>query len=270
MNKIFFVTLTTLLLLFSSPALSIDSPAKATTEQENTLIDIIDKTSPSVITIEIEKNNLPQKQSSLEFFDFFTDFLHIPSSFLNVQNGQDDTQYNIGSGFIVSSDGIIVTSKHVVSEIKAKYRIVTQDNKKYDVSSIYRDPAKEIAVLRVKGNGLKAIKLGDSDKIKIGQTAVAMGTALGELPNTATIGIISGRSRKISVKSDTNRDITLNDMIQTDAAINFGISGGPLLNSSGEVIGINTITTVFGENIGFALPINAVKKILNDQFKLKL
>lgn len=167
--------------------------------------------------------------------------------------GEQDSA--IGTGFVVSNRGLIVTNKHVVSETDTKYFVVTKDGQKYEVQKIYRDSMFDLAIIQIEATGLKALEMGDSSKLKVGQTAIAIGNALGEFTNTVTTGVISGLSRKVSVGDD---------LIQTDAAINPGNSGGPLLNSSGQVIGVNVAASAGAQNIGFAIAINSVKSIVNE------
>jgi S1-C subfamily serine protease len=174
-------------------------------------------------------------------------------------------EQDIGSGFILSADGLIVTNAHVVSDTNATYKIVTQDNKTLDVVKIYRDPTNDLAILKVEAKDLKPIELGDSSKLKVGQFVVAIGTALGEFRQTVTTGVVSGLGRGITAGSPFEGAEKLDDVIQTDAAINPGNSGGPLLNSVGQVIGVNTAVSQEGQNIGFALPINVIKEAI-DQF----
>lgn len=177
---------------------------------------------------------------------------------------------SIGSGFIVSDLGFVVTSKHVVSEIGVKYQIVTSNDKKYAVQKVSRDPLNDIAILKIDpmhnpGQNLSAVTLGDSSRLQVGQFAVAIGTALGEFRNTVTTGVISGLGRGIVAGSEFQGFVErLDNVIQTDAAINPGNSGGPLVNSDSEVIGVNVAISRGGENIGFALPINVVKDALKN------
>ncbi len=157
----------------------------------------------------------------------------------------------------------MVTNKHVVSESDATYRVITKDDKTYEVKKIYRDPSNDLAILKIDANGLSTVEMGDSDKIKVGQLAIAIGTALGEFRHTVTTGVISGVGRGIEAGSPFEGYAErLDNVIQTDAAINPGNSGGPLLNSSGQVVGVNTAVSAEGQNIGFALPINVVKDAL--------
>ena len=173
---------------------------------------------------------------------------------------------NIGSGFIVSPDGLIITSKHVVSDTGATYKIITNDNKTYNVEKIYRDPSNDVAILKINppsGTKLTPLSLGDSTNLTLGQTVIAIGTSLGEFTNTVTSGIVSGLGRGITAGSPFQGYVEkLDNAIQTDAPINPGNSGGPLLNSSGQVIGINTAIAQNGQNIAFAIPVNVIKTVL--------
>jgi serine protease Do len=183
---------------------------------------------------------------------------------------EDPEPRNIGTGFIVSQDGLIVTNKHVVSDTDAKYQIITNDDRRYDIENIYRDPLNDVAIIKVNPSGnigasLKPVELGNSSGLQVGQFAIAIGTALGEFRNTVTTGVISGLGRGVNAGSEFEGFAErLDDVIQTSAAINPGNSGGPLVNSSGQVIGVNTAVAREGQNIGFALPINLVKEALNN------
>ncbi len=241
---------------------SLSNPAvnqKIVTE-ESIVIDVVEKFSPSVVTVSI----VVPKRRVLDFNPFGGGF----SSRIEGGNPQD-----IGSGFIVSKDGLIVTNKHVVSNKTAKYKVITKDNKEYEVKEINRDPANDLAVLKIDppsasgGQILQPLELGSSDNLKVGQFVIAIGTALGEFRHTVTTGVISGLGRGISAGSPFEGYVErLDDVIQTDAAINPGNSGGPLINSHGQVIGINVAVAQGAQNIGFALPVNVLKKAL-DQFK---
>ncbi len=173
------------------------------------------------------------------------------------------TNQYIGSGFVIKGEGLIVTNKHVVSDSSLKYIIVDLKGATYDVEKIYRDPLNDVAILKTKttpAGGFPAVKLGDSGKLDVGQFVIAIGTALGEFRNTVTTGVVSGLGRGITAGSQFEGFAErLDNVIQTDAAINPGNSGGPLLNSSGEVIGVNSAVASQGQNIGFAIPINAIK-----------
>lgn len=169
-----------------------------------------------------------------------------------------------GTGFILSSDGYIATNKHVVANA-TKIGVILDDGSTYeDVELIGTDPINDFAIIKIKDvKDLTPIKIGDSKTTNIGQQVVAIGNALGTYQNSVTSGIISGKGRSLTA-SDSSRTTyeTLSDMIQTDAAINGGNSGGPLVNAAGEVIGINTAYANQGNNVGFAIPINSVKGIM--------
>ena len=213
-------------------------------QEENAVVSVVEKTSPSVVAI----------GATTRTFDPFDPF-SLPRS----QNA------TIGTGFVISEKGIIVTNKHVVDNPDVKYNVVTKDGKKYEIRKVYRDPVLDLAVVQVDASDLKALELGDSSKIKVGQTVVAIGNALGRFTNTVTTGVVSGLGRRV-VAGDpfSGTAESLDDLIQTDAAINPGNSGGPLLNSAGQVIGVNVATTEGAQNIGFAIPINSVKKITDE------
>lgn len=218
--------------------------------EESVVIKVAEDVSPSVVTVSIET---PERRI-LEFSPFggFTQ---------RIQGGEPQ---DIGTGFIVSADGLIVTNKHVVSATNASYKVVTKDNKEYEVKEISRDPSNDIAILRIEATGLKPVELGDSTNLKAGQFVIAIGTALGEFRHTVTTGVISGLGRGITAGSVFEGYVErLDDVIQTDAAINPGNSGGPLLNSAGQVIGVNVAVAQGAQNIGFAIPINIVKEALN-------
>ena len=164
---------------------------------------------------------------------------------------------------MVNKNGLIITNKHVVGDIEAEYKVITNDNKTYPAKNIARDPLNDLAVLKIDAKDLTPLALGDSDKIKLGQFVLAIGTPLGEFKNTVTLGIVSGLGRGITAGSPFENFVEqLDNVIQTDAAINPGNSGGPLVNLSGQVIGINTAVSAQGQNLGFAIPINVVKNLL--------
>ncbi len=164
-----------------------------------------------------------------------------------------------GSGFIISSDGLVLTNKHVVTDASASYTVFTNDGKKYAAVVLARDPLRDLAILRIPAAGLPTVTLGDSGGLSLGQTAIAIGNALGEFRNTVSVGSVSGLSRTVTA-SGAGISETISGLIQSDAAINPGNSGGPLLNLRGEVIGINTAIASGAQNIGFAIPINDAKQ----------
>ncbi len=236
--------------------------------EESVTIDIVKKASPSVVTV---AENAPQQSNSSPFDSGPFSFFGIPfPQDQGQQNIQPNQPQSIGSGFILSSDGMIVTNKHVVSDTQGKYQIITNDDKKYTVQKVYRDPLNDVAILKIDPNenastSLPPINLGNSSNLQVGQYVIAIGTALGEFRNTVTTGVISGLGRGITAGSPFEGFVEkLDNVIQTNAAINPGNSGGPLLNSSGQVIGVNTAVSESGQNIGFAIPINVIKDSLNN------
>jgi serine protease Do len=176
-----------------------------------------------------------------------------------------------GTGFIISEQGMILTNKHVVLDKKADYTVLTNDGRKFPAKVLARDPFQDLAILKIEkeekidnqgglfSESFPVVQLGDSSKLQIGQTVIAIGNALGEFRNTISVGVISGLGRTITASGLYIKE-TLEDVIQTDAAINKGNSGGPLLNSKGEVIGINTAMVQGAQSIGFAISINKAKK----------
>ncbi len=170
-----------------------------------------------------------------------------------------------GSGFLVDPSGLIITNKHVVIDPKAEYIITTPTEDTYTAKVLARDHLNDVAILKIEAEGLPVIKCGNSNKVGLGQTVLAVGTALGEFQNTVSAGIVSGLSRFITALTDLEgHSERLRGLIQTDAAINPGNSGGPLVNLNGEVIGINAAVVFGAQNIGFAIPINKAKTDLEE------
>jgi S1-C subfamily serine protease len=162
----------------------------------------------------------------------------------------------VGSGFVVNERGFIVTNSHVIRDAQ-KVTVILPDGESIEGDVIASDPRRDLALLRVDVEGLKPIKLGDSDNIRVGEIVFAIGSPLGLPGSSVTMGIISAINRTI-----VGEDIVLEDLIQTDAAINPGNSGGPLINVEGEAIGIATAIIPYAQGIGFAIPINTVKRFL--------
>lgn len=226
--------------------------------EEERLIKTIDGALPSVVTVGI--NFTTQERGSFEFDPTN------PFGFRQIPGKSRQVDQNIGSGFVVSENGLIITNKHVVSQQDVTYKIRFDNDETVNVDQIYRDPLNDLAILKVKSkNKLQALPLGDSSNLKLGQTTIAIGTPLGEFTNSVTKGIISGLGRGITAGSPFEGFVEkLDNVIQTDTSISPGNSGGPLLNSSGEVIGINTAVSSEGENIGFAIPVNIIKSLLQE------
>jgi len=229
---------------------SINSGTTKVVYEESIVVDVAKKVSPSVVTVSVQT---PQRRV-LQFNPFGGGFSQ------SIQGGKPQ---DIGTGFIVASDGLIVTNKHVVSDTTATYQVITSNEKTYDVINIARDPSNDIAVLKIDASSLQPVEMGDSSNLEVGQFVVAIGTALGEFRNTVTQGVVSGLGRGITAGDQYQGYVEqLDNVIQTDAAINPGNSGGPLLNSSGQVIGINVAVASGAQNVGFAIPINIVKDAL--------
>lgn len=210
----------------------------AVTKTESDIAAIAEKVSPSVVSI-------LTKTQAASFFGGVT------------------SQDGAGTGIIVSKDGYVMTNNHVVEDTSS-VSVVDSDGNLYEsVTVIGRDPLNDVAFLKIKSNKeFQAAVLGNSSTVRIGQQVVAIGNALGQYSNTVTSGIISGTGRPITASAGNGRAETLNDLLQTDASINPGNSGGPLLNMSGQVIGINTAIIENANGIGFSIPINATKGIL--------
>lgn len=219
---------------------------------------MVKKVLPAVVSITVSKM-LPVFESPFGPSPFGFD------GFFMVPRGKKKIQIGGGSGFIVDSSGIILTNRHVVIDPHAEYVAVLDEEKTYPAEVLARDPINDVAILKIKEKNLPTIKLGDSSKLELGQTAIAIGTALGTFRNTVSVGVVSGLSREITAGDAITKKVTkLRGLIQTDAAINPGNSGGPLIDIEGRVIGINTAMVFLAENIGFALPINNAKKDLED------
>lgn len=236
--------------------------------EEQAVIKAVKDVSPAVVSV-IATKDLPVIEQYFKEYNPFEDFFSNPFDFFSPfqfrvpeyrQKGTEKKEVGGGTGFIISSDGTIITNKHVVDIEGAEYTVLTNDGKKYPAKVLARDPVQDVAILKVEKTGLPIVKLGDSDKIEIGQSVIAIGNALGEFRNTVSTGVISGLQRSIAAASGAGGGVeNLEDLIQTDAAINPGNSGGPLLNLQGEVIGINVAMASGAQSIGFALPINLAK-----------
>lgn len=230
--------------------------------EESAVIEVVKKVSPSVVSINIKKD------ISQNYIDPFQDFFSFgwPFNSNNIQpkNNEPNIQkVGGGTGFIISDDGLIVTNKHVIADATAQYSVTLSDNKEYEAIIIGTDLTNDIGVLKIEAKDLPVAELGNSDDLLIGQNVVAIGNALAEFSNTVTVGVVSGIGRSVVASSGTGSSEQLEDVIQTDAAINPGNSGGPLLNLSGQVVGINTAVSREGQLIGFAIPINSAKQVID-------
>ena len=236
-----------------------------TSEYDKLPIEAVRKVAPSVVSVVISKF-LPKIKGvyGMPGTPFSNPFL-----FGEMDDGQKEKiSIGGGSGFIVHPDGLILTNKHVVFDQEAEYTVITTNLQEYPAKVLSRDPINDIAVLKINAKGLPAVRLGNSGKLELGQTVLAIGNALGMFSNTVSRGIISGLSRSISAALGTEGEMEhLRGVLQTDVAINQGNSGGPLISLDGEVVGINTAIIFGAQNIGFSIPINWAKQDLEDIIK---
>lgn len=259
--------------VFNRPAILEKITQKEVSEsilrQDELVVQVVDQSSQAVVSIVASKDvPIIEKFFVDPFADdpFFKQFFGGDSGFRIPQFRQKGTQtqeVSFGSGFIVSSDGLIITNKHVVSDVAADYIVLLADGSKKAAKILARDPIQDLAVLKIEGSDLPSLRLGDSAKIKIGQSVIAIGNSLGEFKNTVSVGVVSGLHRSIVATGASTGPEALQELIQTDAAINPGNSGGPLLNLRGEVIGINTAIAQGAENIGFSIPVNKAARALD-------
>jgi serine protease Do len=230
----------------------------ATGAEEGAVVAAVRQAEPAVVSVIIAKD-LPVLEQYYE---------ELPGPFgFQVprvrQRGTELREVGGGTAFFVSDNGLLMTNKHVVSDQKAAYTVLLNDGRRLEATVIARDPLTDIALLQVKGSDFPALSLAPTDDIVLGQTAVAIGNALAEFRNTVSVGVVSGLQRSI-VAGDPGMGETeqLHRILQTDAAINQGNSGGPLLNGRGEVIGMNTAVATGAQNIGFAIPVSDLRRAL--------
>lgn len=208
-------------------------------QKEADLAELVEKTSPTVVSI------VTSQVSGQGFF-------------------QQEVE-GAGTGIVISEDGYILTNKHVISEARSVQVVMSDGTRHSDVTVVGSDPLNDIAFLKIKNvSDLKVATLGDSGAMRVGQDVIAIGNSLGQYQNTVTSGIVSGLGRPVTAASSelNSRVESLTDLLQTDAAINPGNSGGPLINSAGQVVGINTAIAADAQGIGFAIPINAAKGMI--------
>lgn len=221
--------------------------------------DVAEATSPAVVYImTVIKNDTPTYSTNDLFFRYF---------FGDVYPTPRQENYGQGTGFIISEDGYILTNDHVVRGASEIQVTIQGYEKPFNAELVGQDYDLDLAVLKVNApEKLSAVPLGDSDKSRPGEWVIAIGNPWGaDFDHTVTIGVLSAKGRQIQIPdSDDSRKIrNYKDLMQTDAAINPGNSGGPLINIRGEVIGINTAINTQGQGIGFAIPINTAKKVVN-------
>ncbi|OGL61602.1 hypothetical protein A3C09_00790 [Candidatus Uhrbacteria bacterium RIFCSPHIGHO2_02_FULL_47_44] len=220
--------------------------------------EIVAKVNPAVVSIVITKDVPVMEQYFVNPFGENSPFgnFQVPRY---RQNGTESKEVGGGSGFLISADGYIVSNAHVVNDSTAKYTVFLNGGKKYDARVIALDDGLDIALLKIEEKNLPFAEFGDSDSLKLGQSVVAIGNALGEFRNTVSTGVVSGLSRSITAQNSATSE-NLDHLIQTDAAINPGNSGGPLINMEGKVVGVNVAVAQGSENVGFALAANMIKQ----------
>ena len=227
-------------------------------EEQSKVIKTIKKVIPAVVSITISKYltvfENPFKPDPFGFEEMFA-----------VPKGKKKVKIGGGSGFIADSSGIILTNRHVVIDPQAEYIVVLNDKRKFKAKVMARDKINDIAIIKIKEDNLPTLDLGDSSRVELGQTVIAIGNTLGNFENTVSVGVVSGLSRKIkAIDVLEKKTQSLKGLIQTDAAINPGNSGGPLVDINGKVIGINCAMVFGAENVGFTIPVNTAKKDLDD------
>lgn len=223
--------------------------------EESAVISVAEEASPSVVSIVITKD-VPLYENYYDPYSFY--------GYNRQQIGSEPQQVGAGTGFIISEDGLIITNRHVVEDEEASYTVIFSDGSKTEAKVLSKDTVLDIAFVKIEGANYKPLILGSSDNLKVGQTVIAIGNALGEFSNTVSTGIISGLQRDIVATDSSGRsEEELNGVIQTDASINSGNSGGPLLDILGNVIGVNVaVASGEAENIGFAIPVDVVKDLI--------
>lgn len=234
-------------------------------KEEDSVVGAVKKAKPAVVSIvvskEVPKYDVTYDQNGTNpFGDMFPGFFMQTPTYK--QNGTEKKQIGSGSGFLISSDGLIVTNRHVVADKTASYEVMLNNGKKYNATVLARDGVLDVALMRINGLGFPYLELANSDTLEVGQSVVAIGNALGEFKNTVSVGVVSGLSRSVVAGDGMGSSERLDKVIQTDAAINPGNSGGPLLNLAGQVIGINVAVVQGSSNVGFALPVNSVKSAI--------
>ena len=222
-------------------ALGVDTPPVGSVsghiaDNSDAVVNVVDNVNPAVVSIVITKDVPIMEQYYENYGGSFGNVFSVPRY---RQNGTEEREVGGGSGFIISNDGYVVTNNHVVSDAEAQYTVFLNDGMKYDATIVSTDATLDIALLKIDASELPFLEFGDSDGVKVGQLVIAIGNALAEFRNTVSVGVISGLSRTITA-GDSER---LQNVIQTDAAINAGNSGGPLLSLDGYVIGVNVATS---------------------------
>jgi len=221
----------------------------------NPVATIAKKASPAVVNIDTKtlvKRSFSPFGNDPFFKQFFGDQMDLFSQVVPMEGK--------GSGFIATPDGMILTNNHVVDGADS-VTVTLSDGRRFDAEIVGKDPTYDLAVIRIKASKLPVLKMGDSDRTQVGEWVVAIGNPFG-LEHTVTVGVISAKNRSIRLEQ-----LNFDGFFQTDAAINPGNSGGPLINLENQVIGINTAIVPYAQGIGFAIPINLAKQVMDDLVK---
>ncbi len=252
----------------SAGSVAVVQPLSPGTTYEEAIIASVKRAEPAVVSVIISRDlpRIERFERSIPFegpfnSPFYEEFdLQIPEL---RQNGTIRREVGGGTAFFVSADGVLMTNRHVVEDPRAEYSVLLNDGRTHLAKVHAMEPTNDIALLKVEGSGFTPLPIVESDALSLGQTAIAIGNAMGEFRNTVSVGVVSGLSRSITAGGGASGGSEqLDQIIQTDAAINVGNSGGPLLNSRGEVIGMNTAVAQLANNIGFALPAKELRRAL--------
>lgn len=240
-----------------------DSGSTPSVRTDDVVPDMIERVNDAVVSV-VATKDVPIYERYYEEYNPFGDWFGGFAIPRVRENGREAQEVGGGSGFVVSTDGFIITNRHVVSDNEARYSVILNDGKSYDVEVVAKDPVLDIAVLQFTEvpENLTILTFANSDEVRLGETVVAIGNALAEFRNSVSVGIVSGLSRSIEARDGRGQTELLSNVFQTDAAINPGNSGGPLLNLEGKVVGVNVAASLGAENIGFAIPANAVTQIV--------
>lgn len=221
------------------------------------VVDVVKEASPKVVSVIVSKM-VPNSKLVLNFET---------GKFERKEDGFEEKRIGEGSGFFVSSSGVIVTNRHVVDGEDLIYKIYTNEGVVKNATFLAKDKIYDVALLKIEGSNYPYFELADSDNLSVGESVIAIGNALGEFKNSVSVGVVSGLKRSVIADTKNGETERLEKVIQTDAAINPGNSGGPLIDLYGKVVGINVAVARSSENIGFALPINSMKDIIGSVVK---
>jgi S1-C subfamily serine protease len=242
----------------------VSKQASSGTSAQQVVTNAVSKTTPSVVSVVISEQ-VPQYtvvyQNPFGNDPFFQGFdIKVP---VYQPTGQTKTQQvGAASGFFITSDGYILTNRHVVSMASASYTVLLSTGKQKSARVVYRDATNDVAILKIDGTGYPAVSFGDSTSLQVGQTVIAIGNTLGEYHNSVSMGVISGLDRTIEASGPQGTTEKLTGVIQTDAAINPGNSGGPLLDMSSNVVGMNVATVQGSNNVSFSIPEATLRTII--------